>query len=112
MTYADNDRDWQEKVCGRSGGQCSWPGCGSVWKVSGHHIFDRRYSELRLVLENGVCLCGQHHLIIGTSPKNVRTSLSKLLIGSDVYYKLAAFQVRDNIKPSVPLSSRDTGRLW
>jgi hypothetical protein len=117
MIYATNDADWQEKVCARSDGRCIWPGCGSKWNAAGHHVFDRRFKELRLVLENGICLCGLHHQKIGTAPEQLREKLSKLLMGPKIYLELKDLlhSKPDNIeaagKNSLP-SSRDTGILW
>lgn len=85
LSYAESDADWQEKVCSPSDSRCVWPGCGSKWESAGHHIFDRRDSKLRLVIENGVCLCGKHHSFIGTAPRKQRKELSILLIGRRIY---------------------------
>lgn len=123
-TYAENDADWQKKVCEKSSGQCAWPGCSSQWEAAGHHIFDRRHYMLRLIVENGVCLCGKHHQLIQTATKIIREKMSKLLIGTKTYLELKAKlqttslpQLIDpsNEKPlkkSKPLTSRDTGTFW
>lgn len=88
MVYASDDKEWQERVCSPSDWRCVWPGCGSTWNSAGHHVFDRRDSKLRLVLENGICLCGKHHGLIGTAPREKRKALSILLIGRRMYAKL------------------------
>lgn len=89
MTYASDDSDWQQRVCEKADGRCVWPGCGSTWNAAGHHVFDRRYSSLRLVVENGVCLCGKHHQVMHKLGVD-REKASKLLIGRKTYSALAA----------------------
>lgn len=114
MTYAKSDTDWQRLVCERAGRRCVWPGCGSSWNAAGHHVFDRRYSELRLVLENGVCLCGVHHTTIGTAPIRKRAAMSKLLVGVNLYEELSSLKSGSNHADhiEVPPSSGDVGRFW
>lgn len=87
FTYAKDDIDWQAQVLSKCDGRCSWPGCNSTWGVAGHHIFDRRRIELRLVVENGVRLCAKHHQVIQTSG-NRRERMSILLVGKRMYSEL------------------------
>ena len=35
--------------------------CGSTYNLSPHHFIKRRYLGLRWVVENGFCLCQEHH---------------------------------------------------
>lgn len=88
MTYAKDDSEWQGRVLARCGGQCLWPGCNSTWGLAGHHVIDRRYKELRLVVENGVALCVKHHGLMHDLGILVREKASRLLIGDRVYAAL------------------------
>jgi len=92
FTVALDDADFQAKVLERCDGRCSWPGCNSSWGVAGHHIFDRRHSLLRLVIENGVGLCAIHHQLIQTAVPEVRERMSILLVGKKTYLALSEAQ--------------------
>jgi hypothetical protein len=89
MTYATDDADWQEKVVSRANGRCVWLGCNSELNVAGHHVIDRRYSATRLVLENGVCLCGAHHNLLHSAGRQ-RSHISVILVGARRYAELKA----------------------
>lgn len=87
-TIAKNDNDWQLQVFERCGGQCAWAGCNSTWGLWGHHVFSRRYEATRLVVENGVGLCGKHHSFIEQLFLEEKKTASILLIGSKTYRML------------------------
>lgn len=53
-------REWRAEVCSRAGGVCEK--CGSVHLADPHHFYGRRYRSIWTDPENGVYLCGQHHI--------------------------------------------------
>ena len=59
LTYADDIQQWSRIVCRR--GKCTFPGCSSKFGLGGHHIIPRGEQEMKLLVENGVCLCTEHH---------------------------------------------------
>lgn len=88
FTKARTDEEWSHDVLERADHTCMWPGCNSKWNVTPHHIIDRRHSATRLVLENGIALCGEHHRRIQTAPAPARERMSEILIGRNKYRKL------------------------
>lgn len=59
VTYAIDMADWSARVCYRM--KCTYPGCTSKYGLGGHHIIPRAVPATRLMVENGVCLCTEHH---------------------------------------------------
>jgi len=59
LTYAKDMHTWSHLVCIR--GKCTFPGCSSKFGLGGHHIIRRAEQDMRLLVENGVCLCTMHH---------------------------------------------------
>ncbi len=51
------DKLWSELI--RSVGKCEI--CGATEKLQAHHLIDREYSQYRLDLDNGICLCAKCH---------------------------------------------------
>lgn len=104
FTYAKSDEDWQKQVCGDYR-KCAWPGCGSTWQSAGHHIFDRRHKPLRLVIENGICLCGKHHSSIEAMTPDLRERASILLVGKMRYKDLVCLLQTSAESMEIPKSS-------
>lgn len=49
------DRLWSEAIKLLSGNKCQR--CGSPYNLHSHHIWSRRYKNLRWDIQNGLCLC-------------------------------------------------------
>lgn len=96
-TIAKNDNDWQLQVFERCGGQCAWAGCNSTWGLWGHHVFSRRYGIMRLIVENGVGLCGKHHSFIEQLSPEEKKTASILLIGNRMYKALGEIYLGDKL---------------
>jgi hypothetical protein len=57
---------WQQKVTKNK--PCSYPGCCKIGN-EGHHIFKRRYLNVRWSVENGRALCRECHLEAHNNPQ-------------------------------------------
>jgi hypothetical protein len=53
------DREWSKRVREDAKGRCEY--CGIVSYPNAHHIFGRRNFGVRWDLDNGICLCSNHH---------------------------------------------------
>ena len=53
------DKAWSAAVKARAGFKCEY--CGTSQGLESHHIFSRRKMSVRWDLDNGVCLCWEHH---------------------------------------------------
>lgn len=58
------DRDllkqWSNDIKERAGWKCEY--CGNSSGLNSHHIFSRRFKNIRYNLDAGICLCAKHHL--------------------------------------------------
>lgn len=55
-------KEWAKVVKERAGFQCEWCGrAGKAAYLNSHHIVSRKFKPLRLLLENGICLCAKCH---------------------------------------------------
>ena len=62
---ADCDRKWANSVKERVGWKCEYCGKNKEQTVlHSHHIFSRRHLGTRWELNNGICLCTEHHLYL------------------------------------------------
>lgn len=85
LHYAVNDDEWSKKVAIRYE-WCLWPGCSSTFGLGAHHIIPRGFKELRLVLENGILLCTEHHNIVEAAKGTERyDTMMVLLAGRERY---------------------------
>lgn len=57
------DNLWAKAVKVKAGNKCEY--CGKTEHLNSHHIFSRSNHSVRWLIENGVCLCVNHH-IFGT----------------------------------------------
>jgi len=81
------EEEWRLAVCERYDYTCQFPGCGLRHKsIHAHHIAPRsRRVDLKYVIENGICLCSEHHDWVHDHP--VQATAMGLL--SDESYELA-----------------------
>jgi hypothetical protein len=59
------DKLWAETIKERAGYKCEY--CGRTQEqtiLASHHIFSRRHLGTRWDVNNGVCLCTQHHIFL------------------------------------------------
>lgn len=54
------DTAWSKAVKIRGGNKCAY--CGAIQTLNSHHIYSRSNRATRWVLENGICLCVNHHI--------------------------------------------------
>lgn len=54
------DIEWSGKVKEIAGGVCEM--CGKTDRLQSHHVFTRSIKSTRWNTDNGVCLCGGHHI--------------------------------------------------
>ena len=56
---------WQRIVKLRAENKCEFPGCnkpGDFYKLDAHHVFSKgTFRHLKFDLDNGICLCVNHH---------------------------------------------------
>ena len=55
------DKLWSEAIKKRDNGMCQFTCCGKPG-IDPHHLFSRRYLNVRHDLTNGLLLCKQHHI--------------------------------------------------
>ena len=56
---------WRRKVFRRDKYKCQFPGCTNTGPINSHHIFMyAKYPALRFNINNGICLCIQHHNLV------------------------------------------------
>ncbi len=56
-------KKWRQEIYRRANYICQMCGCKDV-KFHAHHVYSQhRHPHLKYVLENGLCLCGQCHLV-------------------------------------------------
>jgi len=79
----------------RQRGYCEYPGCGSTHTLQCCHIVSRRYSNTRTRIDNLLCLCARHHLLIDTFPDE------KLMICQEVYGVGHYMQLREAAETTV-----------
>lgn len=66
ITAKDCDALWARAVKARAGFKCEVANCLHT-DLQAHHIFSRQHWGIRFDLENGICLCGGHHIFFPTS---------------------------------------------
>lgn len=85
FSYAKNDIEWSIKVRERHDGYCIL--CGRPGQAA--HIFGRGIKSTRLIIENGVCLCGQKcHRWFDRLSAEDRKRIAVLFIGFATYEAL------------------------
>ena len=67
------DKLWSEIVKIRAGHKCEY--CGSTKNLNSHHVFTRVNASLRWDVDNGVCLCADHHRFNREAVHNASNSL-------------------------------------
>lgn len=61
-------KQWRKAVRKRDNSTCIWPNCNSKKRIHTHHIYPwAQFPHLRYVVENGSCLCYQHHKMVNTN---------------------------------------------
>jgi hypothetical protein len=100
MTYVNDIGEWSRHVCRR--GTCSWWGCKSTFGLGGHHIIPRGRQELKLLLENGVCLCTEHHgYVESIKGRPIYDRIMIALVGKKRYETLKGME-RDYLESLTP----------
>ena len=87
MTYAKDDAQWSLLV--KSTGMCAFPNCPGR-SLQAHHVFRRSLKSVRLLVENGVCLCHQHHRLLERLPPTQQKQVYMLLVGVQRYADVEA----------------------
>lgn len=106
---AKTDVEWSKRVSIIYAGECAWPKCNNRYGIGAHHVFGRGIQGLRLLVENGVLLCGKHHRKMErvSKRKGVYKKLMVELIGEEKWRVLEKIfnqlMVREN-KDSPPSS--------
>jgi hypothetical protein len=55
-------KDWRKKVCDRDEWKCKINNNDCAGKIEVHHILSfKKYPELKYEVNNGICLCKNHH---------------------------------------------------
>ena len=54
------DKEWAKQI--RSVGHCEYEGCNKITNLNAHHIYGRGARSTRWELDNGICLCVNHHI--------------------------------------------------
>lgn len=62
-------REWRESVLERDGGHCQYEDCGKETNIVHHIKPAKEFPELSVTVENGMAVCGDHHILIH---KNMR----------------------------------------
>lgn len=67
--YSDPEyKKWRTAVRKRDNGVCKWPNCNSKKHIHVHHIMKwSEYPTLRYDINNGICLCRNHHKMINNN---------------------------------------------
>lgn len=90
------DRLWSDLVRERDGWACQYPTCGIIFPPSqrgglqAHHIFGRGRApapRMKYMLENGVALCVQHHLLAHAHPLGF-AEMMRTRLGAEAYEEL------------------------
>lgn len=90
------DRKTSKAIAERDDYKCRWcsrPGCDHA------HILSRRFLLTRWVLENGIWMCREHHLLFDSNNetgKRFREYIIKFVVSIEIYKKLC--EVRDGRK--------------
>ena len=75
---------WRKNIKKRDSHTCQWPHCGSKKKIHAHHILPwSEYPGLRYHLNNGICLCKQHHDYIKNNETSYASFFLKLLYNKE-----------------------------
>ena len=79
------DTLWSKLIKERAGYKCEI--CQRGGRLNSHHIYSRRYMNLRYDIENGVCLCVKHHMIAHHRPIDFIEEM-KAIRGKEWYERL------------------------
>ena len=96
------DALWSTSIKTRAGNRCEI--CGKVAPLNSHHLFSRRYLALRWELDNGICLCVNHHFIAHQCPLEFNMMIEKI---RPVDWIAKLIVLRQIIKPKIDLEAKE-----
>lgn len=74
-------KKWRQAVRARDKGICQWPNCNSAKKIHAHHIMPwGRFPSLRYDINNGICLCKNHHDLIKNNEESYIGLFSNIIL--------------------------------
>lgn len=93
------DEAWSKLVKLRAGNKCEV--CGKISTLNSHHIYSRAKKSVRWDLDNGICLCVNHH--IGNSFSAHKTSVEF----TEWLYEYKGKEFMENLR----IRSHNTGKF-
>lgn len=77
MKRKDLDIQWAKAVKERARYRCEIEGCNRAG-MHAHHVIKRRYKSERWNIDNGVCLCFEHHQDAETHPTKYKSIMQEI----------------------------------
>ena len=90
MRKRTKDRKWSKRVVEKAENRCQY--CGKEGSDP-CHIIPRKYLKTRWVIENGICLCREHHILFDND-KGFREKIIEVLVEREIYDDLCAIKDR------------------
>jgi predicted restriction endonuclease len=82
--FAETDVEWSASVLAKNNGRCVL--CGR--RATPAHVISRRYKKTRLVIENGVPLCMNHHYWFDTDLERASYEKMAVILVGDLFHIL------------------------
>ena len=71
---------WAQAVKERAGYKCEVADCNvRATQLHAHHVFHRSHANLRYEIDNGLCLCAQHHSLGSFSAHKDPTFIERII---------------------------------